>query len=195
MINTRKRSAVSRVRKVAGKLFSMPSSSMPPKGGLVTITGTRSFVGVIFVGHGLRVLSCRMMVVGVSMPCRIMLVTQSMWGKCFFIDPADGGLQGLFVLGGLDVMFAFVLDGAGEKAAGAAGRVEHGFIKLGVDAVDDEFGDGAGGIKLAGIAGALQVLEESARRCLPKVWRSLWVLKSISQILLITWRIRVPDFM
>jgi hypothetical protein len=43
MISTRNRSAVSRVRKVAGKLFSMPSSSIPPNGGFVTITSTRSF--------------------------------------------------------------------------------------------------------------------------------------------------------
>jgi hypothetical protein len=43
MIRTRKRSAVSRVRNVPGKLFSMPSSSIPPKGGFVTITSTRSF--------------------------------------------------------------------------------------------------------------------------------------------------------
>jgi hypothetical protein len=42
MMSTRNRSAVSLVRKVAGKFFSVPSSSMPPKGGLVRITSTRS---------------------------------------------------------------------------------------------------------------------------------------------------------
>ena len=41
-IKTRNRSAVSRVRNFCGQLVSMPSSSMPPKGGLVTIASTRS---------------------------------------------------------------------------------------------------------------------------------------------------------
>jgi hypothetical protein len=39
-MSTKKRSAVSRVRKSAGKFVSMPSSSMPPKGGLVRMTMT-----------------------------------------------------------------------------------------------------------------------------------------------------------
>jgi hypothetical protein len=39
---TRKRSAVSRVRNSAGKLLSIPSSSIPPNGGLVRMTSTWS---------------------------------------------------------------------------------------------------------------------------------------------------------
>ena len=50
MISAMNRSAVSRVRRLAGKLFSMPSSSMPPKGGLVTMTSTRSLSAVVRVG-------------------------------------------------------------------------------------------------------------------------------------------------
>lgn len=41
-MSARKRSAVSRVWKCFGKLLSMPSSSLPPKGGLVSTTSTRS---------------------------------------------------------------------------------------------------------------------------------------------------------
>jgi hypothetical protein len=33
----------------------------------------------------------------------------------------------------LDIVLFEVLDGAGEKAAGAAGRVEHAFAELGVE--------------------------------------------------------------
>ena len=38
----RNKSAVSRVRKCCGKLFSMPSSSRPPNGGFVSTMSTRS---------------------------------------------------------------------------------------------------------------------------------------------------------
>ena len=51
-------------------------------------------------------------------------------------------------------------DGAGEKAAGAAGGVEEDLAGLGVDAVGHEGGDGAGGVVLARVAGALQVVED-----------------------------------
>ena len=50
-----------------------------------------------------------------------------------FLHAADAGLQGFFVVGGFDVVLAHVFDGAGEKAAGAAGGIEHGFAELGVD--------------------------------------------------------------
>ena len=53
-----------------------------------------------------------------------------------------------------------MLDGAGEEAAGAAGRVEDRLAELGVDHVDHELGDGARRVELAGVAGALQVLED-----------------------------------
>ena len=51
-------------------------------------------------------------------------------------------------------------DGAGEKAAGAAGGVEEDLAGLRVDAVDHEGGDGAGRVVLARVAGALQVVED-----------------------------------
>ena len=49
---------------------------------------------------------------------------------------------------------------AGEKAAGAAGRVEEGFAEARVGLVDHELGDGAWRVELAGVARALQVLED-----------------------------------
>ena len=72
----------------------------------------------------------------------------------------DGVDQRLFVFAGFDVLLALVVDGAGQKAAGAAGGVEHGFVQLGIDAIDDEAGDGARGVELARIAGALQVAQD-----------------------------------
>ena len=51
-------------------------------------------------------------------------------------------------------------DGAGEEAAGAAGRVEQDLAGLRVDAVDHEGGDGARRVVLARVAGALQVVED-----------------------------------
>ena len=80
-------------------------------------------------------------------------------GQGFFFDPANGCLQDLLVPGGFDKIFAFVIDGAGQKAAGAAGRIEDRFLQPGIDPVYHEPGHRAGGIKLPGIAGALQILE------------------------------------
>ena len=51
-------------------------------------------------------------------------------------------------------------DGAGEKAAGAAGGIEQDFAGLRVDAIHHEGGDGARRVVFAGIAGRLQVVEE-----------------------------------
>ena len=69
------------------------------------------------------------------------------------------GLQGLFIRRRFHIVFALVLDGAGQKTAGAAGRIEHGFVQFGIDPIDDKLGDGAGGVELPGIAGALQVFK------------------------------------
>ena len=49
---------------------------------------------------------------------------------------------------------------AGEKAAGAAGRVEQNLARLGVDAIHHEGGDGARGVVLARVTGALQIVEQ-----------------------------------
>jgi hypothetical protein len=59
----------------------------------------------------------------------------------------------LIVFGALDVLIAHVADGAGQEATGAAGRVEQGFARFGVDHLDHEGGDGARGVVLAGVAG------------------------------------------
>ena len=80
--------------------------------------------------------------------------------QLLLLDGAQGLLHALLVLDRLHVALAHVADGAGEKAAGAAGGVEQDFAGLGVDAVDHEGGDGARGVVLAGVAGALQVVED-----------------------------------
>ena len=77
-----------------------------------------------------------------------------------FLDATNGLDQRLFVFLGFDVVRALVVDGAGEKAAGAAGGIEHDFVQLRVDAVDDEPGEGARGVELARVAGALQVAQD-----------------------------------
>ena len=66
----------------------------------------------------------------------------------------------LLVLDRLHVALAHVADGAGEEAAGAAGGVEQDLAGLGIDAVDHERGDGARRVVLAGVAGALQVVQD-----------------------------------
>ena len=48
----------------------------------------------------------------------------------------------------------------GEEAAGAAGRVEDGLAELRVDHLDGELGRCAWRVELAGVAGALEVLED-----------------------------------
>ena len=85
---------------------------------------------------------------------------QSRCGSGFFSTPRMHVLEALLVGGGLDVVLADVLDGAGEKAAGAAGGVEDVFAQLRVDALDHELGDGARGVVLAGVAGALEVAQD-----------------------------------
>lgn len=58
MNKARNRSAVSFVRKCAGKSLSMPSSSRPPKGGLMRMMSTRSAWPWLMYGRA-NVLSCR----------------------------------------------------------------------------------------------------------------------------------------
>ena len=94
------------------------------------------------------------------MPCSSMLVTQSMCGSCFFSHGAQGLLHLLFVVWRLHVALAHVADGAGEKAAGAAGGIEEDLARLRVDAIGHEGGDGAGRVVLARVAGALQVVQD-----------------------------------
>ena len=51
-------------------------------------------------------------------------------------------------------------DGAGEEPAGSAGRIEQDFARPRVDPVRHEGGHGARRVILAGVAGALQVVED-----------------------------------
>ena len=62
-----------------------PSSSMPPKGGLVMTQSTLSLSDHSFQPLA-RVLRCSIWL-GTSMPCNSMLVVQSRWGSCFFSMP------------------------------------------------------------------------------------------------------------
>lgn len=79
-------------------------------------------------------------------------------GKGFFIHAANGVLQLFFFLCGFHVIFSFMFDGASQKTAGAAGRVEDGLLQFRVHPVDDKARHGAGGIELPGVPRALQVL-------------------------------------
>ena len=79
--------------------------------------------------------------------------------KLLLLHRAQGLLHLLLVLDRLHVALAHVADGAGEKAAGAAGGIEQDFAGLRVDAVRHEGGDGARRVIFARIAGALQVVE------------------------------------
>ena len=53
-----------------------------------------------------------------------------------------------------------MVEGAGEKAAGTAGRVHDPLAEFGVDAVDHKAGNCAGGVELARVTGALQVAQD-----------------------------------
>ncbi|MDT4819838.1 hypothetical protein FQZ97_529650 [compost metagenome] len=77
-----------------------------------------------------------------------------------FLHTENAGLQGALVLGGFYIAAALVLDGAGEEAARAAGRVHDLFIQLGIDHAHHELGDRARGVELAGVAGVLQVAQQ-----------------------------------
>ncbi len=79
--------------------------------------------------------------------------------EVLLLDAGEAVLN--FPLVGLGLrLFAQVLDGADEEAAGAAGGIEDGLAKAGVDLLHDELGDGARGVELAGVARGLEVLEE-----------------------------------
>ena len=73
--------------------------------------------------------------------------------QVLLLDAGEAVLDGALVGLGLGLL-AQVLDGAGQEAAGAAGRVEDGLAEARVDLLDDELGDGARGVELARVAGA-----------------------------------------
>jgi hypothetical protein len=77
------------------------------------------------------------------------------------LDAVDAGCcKRALVVDGLDLLLAHVFDGAGEEAAGAAGRVDDLLAELRVDHVDHELVTGARGVELAGVAGVLQVAQD-----------------------------------
>ncbi len=135
----------------------MPSSSRPPKGGLVTTMSTRSALPQEISGRA-SVLSWRTKL-GSSMPCSSMLVTHSMCGSCFF-STARRRPASVRAAWACERKTFHVLDRAGQKTAGAAGRVEQGLAGTRIDAVDHEGGDGPRRVELARIAGRLQVVEQ-----------------------------------
>ena len=149
MMSTRNRSAVSRVRN-RGKLDSMPSSSMPPNGGLVTMTSTRSLGDQSRRGRA-RVLSCRTLD-GTSMPCSIRLVMQSTWGRCFFSTPAIQPWMKRSSCFGLG-LFTKMLNGADQETRPCRRPGQEWFplAQTRVDLLNHELSDGARSIELAGI--------------------------------------------
>jgi len=77
----------------------------------------------------------------------------------FFLDAKDALLHYLFITRDLHIVAALVIDGAGQKTTRTTGGIKHALGQLGVDAVDDELGDGARGVELARIPRTLQVFK------------------------------------
>ena len=81
-------------------------------------------------------------------------------GDRFVFPAGDGGLQGGFVVEGADVVFADVVDGGSEEAAGAGGGVEDAFAEAGRAHGGHELGDGARGVVFALGGGVAQPDED-----------------------------------
>lgn len=77
-------------------------------------------------------------------------------GQRFFLNAVDAVLQRDAVCGCSDLCFQ-VLNGAGQEAARATGRVQHALAQLRVENVHHELGDRAGRVVLASIARRLQI--------------------------------------
>ena len=80
-------------------------------------------------------------------------------GQVLLLNAGEAVLDGALVGLGLRLL-AQLLDGADEEASGAAGGVEDGLAEAGIGLLDDELGDGAWGVELAGVARGLEVFEE-----------------------------------
>ena len=80
--------------------------------------------------------------------------------ELFFLHAVDLLLQRLVIGHALYVFVFYVIERAGEEAAGAAGRVHNRLAELRINAIDHKAGDGAWGIKLTGIARRLQIFED-----------------------------------
>ena len=81
-------------------------------------------------------------------------------GKLLLLHRAQGALHLPLVGGLLHIAVAHMADGAGEKAARAASRIEQDFAGMRIDAVHHEGGDGARRVIFARIAGRLQIGED-----------------------------------
>ena len=157
-MRARNRSAVSRVRKCAGK-FELDAVLLAPAERRIgqhdvhavalRIADVRARQRVV-VAHEARVLDAVQQHVGDAQHVR----------KLLLLDGAQARLHLGLVLRPLHIALAHVVDGAGEKAAGAAGGIEQDFAGVRIDAVGHEGGDGARRVILAGVAGRLQVVEE-----------------------------------
>ncbi|MNE43246.1 hypothetical protein D3C80_1374130 [compost metagenome] len=84
---------------------------------------------------------------------------QQMWQR-LFLHAEDAGLQDAFVFGGFYIASAFVLDGAGEKAASAAGGVHDLFVQLRINHAHHKFRDRTRCVELTGVTGILQVAQQ-----------------------------------
>ena len=83
-----------------------------------------------------------------------------MCGSCFFSAARSALLHLLLVFNGLDVILPHVANRAGQESARAAGRIEQDLARVRIEAFGHEGCYGARGVVLAGVAGALQVVED-----------------------------------
>ena len=143
---------------VLGKVAFDPVLLLPAEGRIGEDDVHSVGLAVADIGSG-QVLSWRTKD-GSSMPCSSMFVTQSMCGSCFFSTARKACCIFCSSARFLHVVLPHVADGAGEKAAGAAGGVEQNLARVWVDAIGHEGGDGAGRVVLARVAGALQIVED-----------------------------------
>ena len=131
---------------------------MPPNGGLVMMTSTRSSGAVIAQRSGQRVVVADLR--GHFDAVQQHVGDAEQMRQRLLLHAVDGCLQAVCRPRRLDVVLADMLDGAGEEAARAAGGIEDGLAELRVDHIDHELGDGAGGVVFARVAGALQVAQD-----------------------------------
>ena len=102
------------------------------------------------------------------------------------LDAVDGVLQCLFISGRFDVVLALVINGAGQEAARAAGRVHDGFFQLRIDAVDHKTGDGTRGKDNA----IFSVL----KKCYMVIWRGLWGSNTFGSVSSLNLRIAIRKY-
>ncbi len=94
-------------------------------------------------------------------------------GQMLFLDAGEAFLDRTLVGLGLG-LFAKVLDGTNEEAAGAAGGVENRFAQPGIDLIDDELGDCSRSVEFAltaWVASARRFTRKRMRRATPDLMR------------------------